>query len=76
MIHDRLDCIENPIERNRDLADLVRCQGLNLGYVIAKRPLLSDFALSPTRIFKIDEARERFSQSCGGLASRHQSFIK
>ena len=35
---------------------LVPCQGLVLGYVIAKRPPLSDFALSPTRIFKIDKA--------------------
>jgi len=31
-------------------------QGLDLGYVIAKRPPLSDFAFNPTRIFKIDKA--------------------
>jgi len=40
----------------RDQTGLVPCQGLDLGYVIAKRPPLSDFALSPTRIFKINEA--------------------
>jgi len=35
---------------------LMPWQGLDLGCVIAKRPPLSDFALSPTRIFKIDKA--------------------
>jgi len=40
----------------RDQTGLVPCQGLDFGDVIAKRPPLSDFALSPTRIFKIDEA--------------------
>jgi len=34
---------------------------LDFGDVIAKRPPLSDFVLSPTRFFKIDEALERKS---------------
>jgi len=38
----------------------VPCQGLDFGYVIAKRPPLSDFAFSPTRTFKIDEALEHY----------------
>jgi len=35
--------------------------------VIAKRPPLSDFALSPTRIFKIDEALERIHAAWSGF---------
>jgi len=38
------------------LHEQMPCQGLDLGYAIAKRPPLSDFVLSPTRIFKIDKA--------------------
>jgi len=41
-----------------DQTGRVPCQGLDFGYVIAKRPPLSDFALSPTRIFKIDTLGE------------------
>ena len=37
--------------RRKKRESLVPCQGLDFGYVIAKRPPLSDFALSPTRIF-------------------------
>jgi len=44
-----------------DQTGLVPCQGLDLGYVIAKRPPLSDFALRPTRIFKIDKALEQLA---------------
>jgi len=43
-------------EHRKDQTGRVPCQGLDFGSVIAKRPPLSDFALRPTRIFKIDEA--------------------
>ena len=35
-------------------------QGLNLGYIIAKRPPLSDFAFRRTPTFRVDEARDQF----------------
>jgi len=35
---------------------VVPCQGLVLGYVIAKRPPLSDVALRPPQIFNVDNA--------------------
>ena len=53
--------------------DVVPCQGLDLGYVIAKRPPLSDFALSPTRIFKIDKAVGNCPNVTSSLASAGES---
>jgi len=58
---------------------LVPCQGLDFGYVIAKRPPLSDFVLSPTRSFKIDEApgqrhkNDRFA--AGFNVSQRSTFL-